>query len=224
MTIPLDGGELETKIIRAEIVPGEVEGYHLVQMDTSRGRILCHYYKAEGTGKGVVFVGGVGGGFDTPAQGLYPRLARELREQGISSLRVRYRYPTDLAEATLDTVIGIQFLKSQGVRSIGVVGHSLGGAVVVRAAAYDPSVRTIVALSTQRYGTESVSTLTEGTSILLIHGTDDPVLPSTSSVRTHGLAREPKRLVLLKGAGHTLDEAADEVYEVVKRWIIETLR
>jgi hypothetical protein len=141
VTIHLDGRELETRIFCAEIVPGEAGKYHLVRIDTSRGRILCHYYTAEEARRGAVFVGGVGGGFDTPAQGLYPRLARELREQGISSLRVRYRHPTDLDEATLDTVIGIQFLKSQGVRSIGVVGHSLGGAVVVRAAAHDPSVR-----------------------------------------------------------------------------------
>lgn len=140
------------------------------------------------------------------------------------SLRVKFRVPNDLAEATFDTAAGINFLKSRGVRSIGLIGHSFGGAVVIRAAANDPAVRTVVTLSTQSYGVDPVVRLKNGTPILLIHGKEDKVLPPSSSVYTYGLAHEPKKLVLYEGAGHSLDEVADEVYEEVKNWILANLK
>ncbi|HPW69924.1 MAG: alpha/beta hydrolase [Deltaproteobacteria bacterium] len=37
---------------------------------------------------------------------------------------------------------------------------------------------------------------------LFIHGTDDPVVPHTHSIRMHEVAREPKELVILDGVGH----------------------
>ena len=72
-------------------------------------------------------VGGTGGGFDTPARGLYPRLAQDLRNDRISTIQVRYRHPADLLESTVDTILGMRYLESQGVRALGLVGHSLGG-------------------------------------------------------------------------------------------------
>ena len=204
----------------------QVEGgkYQPVQIETNRGRIDCHYYESRGTDRGMVLVGGIGGDFDTPAKGLYPRLGEDLKEYGMSSLRVKYRSPVDLAESTLDTVIGIGFLKSQGVKFVGLVGHSFGGAVVIQAAANDRAVKTIVTLSTQSAGVGPVSQLKEGTSILLIHGKEDKILSYSSSVYTYRLAHEPKKLVLYEGAGHVLDEVADKVYEEVKDWIVGNLK
>jgi hypothetical protein len=40
---------------------------------------------------------------------------------------------------------------------------------------------------------------------------------------THRAAREPKQIRILPGAGHVLDEAADEVYAVVHEWLQEHL-
>jgi hypothetical protein len=60
------------------------ESFEFIQIETSRGRIDCHYYVAEGADKGVVMVGGIGGGFDTPADDLYSRLCLYFKEAGIS--------------------------------------------------------------------------------------------------------------------------------------------
>jgi poly(3-hydroxyalkanoate) synthetase len=68
---------------------------------------------------------------------------------------------TDLCESVLDVIEGIHFLEQQGIESIGFLGHSFGGAVVIQAttAAVSSSdtVRTVVTLTTQSYGAESVS-------------------------------------------------------------------
>ncbi|MGB8024651.1 MAG: hypothetical protein WCF06_10075, partial [Nitrososphaeraceae archaeon] len=71
-----------------------------------------------------------------------------------------------------------------GIQPVGFVGHSLGGSVVIEAAAAVPNIiRTVVTLSTQKYGAvDTVSQLRQCCSILLIHGTDDDILwPSCSS-------------------------------------------
>jgi thioesterase domain-containing protein len=97
-----------------------------------------------GAKQAAIWVGGVGGDWDTPAQGLYPRLCQELTSEGIASLRVHYRYPTELVEAVLDVLAGITFLQDEGIESIALIGHSFGGAVVIQAAAQAEDVHTVV--------------------------------------------------------------------------------
>ncbi|MCC4770099.1 alpha/beta hydrolase [Methanosarcina sp. DH2] len=208
---------LEASILGINKGPGD--GFELVTIETSRGRVECRYYTAEDTNKAVIMVGGIGGGFDTPADDLYPRLCMDLLESGISSLRVSFRYPTDLAEATMDVLVGIDFIKGEGITELGLIGHSFGGAVVVQAAHNENVVKTIVTLSTQSLGVSPISNLAEGVSVLLIHGDEDKTLPSGSSVYAYSLAHEPKKLTIYEGAGHSLTEVSDEVYKEVKSWI-----
>lgn len=61
---------LEIAILNIE--RGSVDSYEFVRVETSRGRVDCRYYRAEGEDKGVIMVGGIGGDFDTPANDLYP--------------------------------------------------------------------------------------------------------------------------------------------------------
>jgi cephalosporin-C deacetylase-like acetyl esterase len=194
---------------------GEItnDGYTPVRLVTSRGDgrggVDCRYYYTAGASKAVIWVGGVGGGWDTPAKGLYPHLCQKLIIKDINSLRVCFRYPTDLCESVLDVIEGIQFLEQQGIESVGLVGHSFGGAVVIQAAAAAAAassdiVRTVVTLSTQSYGAEGVSRLKQGSSILLIHGTDDRVLPPYCSSYLYNLANDPKEIIFYKGATHVL--------------------
>ena len=199
------------------------EGYVPVTLNTSRGPVAGRYYAAAGSRCGVVWVGGIGGGWDTPAAGLYPRLARELASAGIASVRVRFRDPTDLDEAVLDVLAGLEYLRTQGIADAGLVGHSFGGAVVIQAAAASPVARTVVTLATQSYGTDPVRGLGPRCSILLMHGTDDEVLAPGNSERVYRLAREPKRLVLLQGASHVLDEAAEAVQRGAREWLLQQL-
>ena len=196
----------------------------LLALATPRGPVECRYYAVADATASAVFVGGVGGGWDTPARGLYPGLADELRADGIASLRVRFRNPVDFDEAVFDVRSGLAFLAREGVDRVALVGHSFGGAVVVRAAARTESVRTVVTLSTQSYGADAVRDLAPGASVLLVHGTEDDVLPAQSSQYVHAMAREPKRLVLYEGARHGLDEVAHAVRRLVRDWIVVELR
>jgi homoserine acetyltransferase len=65
----------------------------------------------------------------------------------ISSIRVHYRYPTHLDESIIDIIAGIESLEHAGIQPVGFVGHSLGGSVVIEAAAAVPNIiRTVVTL------------------------------------------------------------------------------
>jgi pimeloyl-ACP methyl ester carboxylesterase len=201
-----------------------VDSYEFVRIETSRGRVDCQYYRAEGADKGVIMVGGIGGDFDTPANNLYPRLCEYLKLIGISSLRVQFRHPTDLVESVIDVLVGLEFLKEEKVRLFGLMGHSFGGAVVVQAAFNDENVKTVVTLSTQSFGINPISSFPEGTSVLLIHGKSDEALPASSSVYAYNLAHEPKKIKLYEDAGHGLEEVSEEVYTEIKDWIRDNLK
>ncbi|AKB78248.1 hypothetical protein MSHOH_1765 [Methanosarcina horonobensis HB-1 = JCM 15518] len=214
--------DLETIIL--DVKREQKDFYEFVQIGTSRGRIDCAYYGAEGTDKGVIMVTGVHGGFDSPADSLYPRLSSDLRETGISSLRIKFRSPKDMAEALIDVLVGIEFLKSENVRILGLIGHSFGGAVVVQAAFNNKNVKTIVMLSTQGRGVDPISFLPKDTSVFLIHGEEDEVIPPDVSVLAYDMAHEPKRIEVYDAkAGHELDNVADEVYVEIKDWIMKHL-
>ncbi len=193
------------------------EGCHEIELATPRGPTAARLYQAVAPVAGIVMVGGVGGGFDTPARGLYPRLAAAMVPSHVSSLRVRFRDPRDLGEAIVDVVAGIDFLVGAAVRRIALVGHSFGGAVVISAAAARAEVVTVVALATQSHGARAQDL--GGRSLLLVHGTDDEILPVTCSTAVSGRARGKCELRRIEGAGHCLDEAADEVFDVVRRWL-----
>lgn len=197
--------------------------WQAVTIDSEQGKVEARYYESPGAGRGAIWVGGIGGGYDTPARGLYPRLCEELLPHGISSLRIRFRFPTDLDASVSDTLAGLDFLSSEGVGKAALTGHSFGGPVAIRAAARSGMVRTVVTLSTQSYGAEPVAGLAPRP-LLLIHGASDTVLPYYSSEHVYLMAGEPKRLVIIKGAGHMLDEAAEEVHRYVADWVAEHLR
>lgn len=217
-----DGAIFEMRIHGVEIGPIR-NGYAPVQIETNRGTIRCRYYRAPNARRGAVWVGGVGGGWDTPAQELYPRLCAVLQSEGIASLRVRFRHSTDLVEAVLDVLAGVGFLQSQGIEAVSLTGHSFGGAVVIQAASLLTAARCVVTLATQSYGAEPAANLPEACSLLVIHGTADPVLPVQCSEYVYTIAHEPKRLILYEGAGHTLDEVVDQVSYEVRSWITQTL-
>ena len=218
-----DEGEL-IELIISDVKTGPMEdGYHPIRLETSRGHIDCRYYPAKGTNKAAIWVGGVGGGWDTPAHELYPTLSKELTGDGIASLRVRFRRPTELQESVLDVLAGVAYLQRDGIELVALIGHSFGGPVVIHAAAACRCARTVVTLATQSYGTAPVSELGPRCSILLIHGTLDEALSPSNSETVYSRAKEPKRLILYEGAHHGLDEVAEQVHEVVRDWIVDEL-
>lgn len=186
--------------------------------------VKCHYYKAKESNLGAIFVGGIGGDFDSPANNLYPKLATQLCNEGISALRVQFRYPTNLEESVHDVLLGAQFLESQGINNLGLVGHSFGGAVVIQAGVKLDSVRTVVTLATQGHGAGVVGDLSPKASILLVHGGSDETLSPQNSIIVYDIAKEPKQILILKGNGHGLVESAEQVLEIVHSWLVKELK
>ena len=121
-----------------------------------------------------------------------------------------------------DYLGGVSFLRGVGAERVVLVGHSFGAAVVIKAGELSDAVVGVVALSPQLYGTRTVERLAPR-SLLLVHGTADQILDAEASKDIHARAGEPKRLELYDGAGHGLGSCAEELFELLKGWLLETL-
>lgn len=198
-------------------------GYLPVTLLSNKGEVNTHYYHAPYAQKAVIFIGGISGNFDSPAQNLYGRLSQTLPLQKISVLQVQYRQPMSLIECVLDVVAGIRFLQSFNISEIAIVGHSFGGAVAIQAAANVDSVSTIVTLATQSFGADIIAQI-PGTSILFIHGTDDEVLSPANSEHLHNLAVGTKKILTYTNADHSLDSVGVQIFEEVEAWLLTHLR
>ncbi len=199
------------------------EGWQEVTLLSGRARIAARFTPVAGARSAVLYAGGVGGGFDTPARDLYPRLCRELRGEGLAGLQVAYRNSVRLDTSVFDVRAGLEFLRGEGAAALGLVGHSFGGAVVIQAAARTEGVRTVVTLATQSFGTGGVAGFRPGLSILLIHGADDRALPPICSSAVYASAHDPRVLWIVPGATHMLEEASEQVHDRVRRWLLEKL-
>jgi pimeloyl-ACP methyl ester carboxylesterase len=195
------------------------DGSFRILIQTSRGDIPCLFHPCEGEDGVAVFLGGAMGGFDGPANGMYRRLAESLVGKGMSALRLHYRLPGQFEECVLDVLGALSFLKGIGAGRVVLVGHSFGGAVVIKAGELSPQVAAVAALSSQRYGTSSVENLAPRP-LLLIHGLDDTVLLPAASEDIYARARQPKRLALIEGAGHALTECADDLTEMIEMFLL----
>ena len=193
-----------------------------IVLDTSVGDISCLYHPVPDSEEAVVWVWGYAGGFGGPADSIYKTMGEDLTEDGVASLRVHYRVPGNIEEAVVDTMAGVLFLQSQGYKRIALVGHSFGGAVVISAAPFSPSVVAVVGLSSQTYGATGAPQIAPRP-LLLVHGTGDTRLNCYCSEQIYLWAKKPKELVLYRDAGHGLREAKDELYALLKSWLPEKL-
>jgi pimeloyl-ACP methyl ester carboxylesterase len=203
---------------------GDGSGRHL-RLQTKRGDIPCLYHAGRPGGGAIICIGGFDGGFDGPADAIYATLAEDLLKDGIGSLRLSYRVlgsPGNVEEAVYDVLAGVSFLTSERVGRIGLVGHSFGGAVGISAAALSPQVNAVVTMSTQTAGT-ALTPRVAPRPLLLIHGEEDRRLPADCSRYVYRLAGEPKELVILPGARHSLRQRREELRQLLTRWLVEKL-
>jgi pimeloyl-ACP methyl ester carboxylesterase len=217
--------ELNLRIIGLE--PGEeIAGARHLKLRTTRGEIpiIVHAPDAQaagGPGRAVLCISGALGGFDGPGM-LYVRLGRELPSIGITVARLNYRMPNEFGECVLDTMAGLTFFKAMQYERAALIGHSFGGAVAINAGTLAPLVTTVVAVSSQLAGAHVVAELAPRP-LLLLHGTADTILPHECSERIYDRAQEPKSLKLFPGVGHRFTEAADELLETVRDWLVSRL-
>jgi len=211
-------GDLDLRILRVGALPVEsAPGALRIRLETTRGPIDGVLHPVEGGTSAVICVGGAMGGVDGPAVGLYARLPGLLADARVTVFRVDYRQPNVFEECVLDVLAGCSFLRGIGAEELALVGHSFGGAVVIKAAELHPAVRGVVAMSPQLYGTADVETL--GRPLLLIHGMSDTVLSHEASEDIYRRAREPKRIALFAEAGHSLIQARDAIDRLLAEWL-----
>jgi alpha/beta superfamily hydrolase len=212
-----DGRDLELAIEGIAAHP-EPDGNLRVLIATSRGELRAVLHPCSDAPGATIYVGGAMGGFEGPANDLYGRLANRLRPR-LSGLRVHYRRPGDFEECVLDVLAGVSFLRGFGAGPIALVGHSFGGAVVIKAGELSEAVTGVAALSSQLFGTRTVERL--GKPLLLVHGMRDGVLDYAASEDIHARALEPKRIVLYAEADHSLAQSAADLEELLAGWLVE---
>ncbi len=198
-----------------------------LEIPSPRGPVRALYHAPAQNGAAVVCVGGFDGGFDGPADRLFPALAEDLAPRAIGVLRVDFRDssptgPGVVSAGASDVNAAVAELRRRGVKWIALAGHSFGGAVMITVAAADPAIAAVVTLSTQTAGAQGAP-LIAPRPLLLIHGLDDIRLPPDCSRYVYAIAGEPKKLVLLEGARHSLRQSAPEVRRLVREWLIENL-
>lgn len=195
-----------------------IEGVQDVLFHTNEGTISGKFHPASEGTSAVLWVGGAGGGFDGPAGGLYPRMANTFIKDNISSLRLNYRFPNHLEECILDVLLGVEYLKSANYPNIILVGHSFGGAVVIATAGINKTITGVAAMSSQTHGTNAIGDLSPSP-LLLLHGTEDEILPDTCSIDLYKRAKEPKQIILYAGCGHGLDECKSALDSDLYNWV-----
>jgi hypothetical protein len=215
-----EGGDLTLSIDSVAAHP-EPDGNLRVMVKTTRGEIRGILHPCAIQPGACNYVGGANGGFEGPANDIYGRLADRLKPH-MTGLRIHYRMPGEFEECVMDVLAGVSLLRGLGATGgIALVGHSFGGAVVIKAGELSSSVAGVVALSSQLYGTSSVDRL--GKPLLLVHGMRDGILDYAASEDIHRRATEPKRLVLYAEDDHVLTQSAEKLEELLAEWLPKTV-
>ncbi len=186
---------------------------------TLRGLLTLLWHGQRDATRVLVTCGGGMGSLLGPANGLYHWLGEHLTaEEDIATVRVGYRKPNDLSRCVHDVAAAADLASRSGARHFVVMGHSFGGAVAIQAGVVlGRHCSGVVTLSTQSAGCEHASELGD-TPLLLLHGTDDEILPAETSTVVQMLAGHGE-VVLLPGAGQLLTQAADELRQRLAEWI-----
>jgi fermentation-respiration switch protein FrsA (DUF1100 family) len=212
----------ETDTVRISHLDVSDSDAAVLLFETSSGNYRGLYHFVPGAVAAVLWAGGVGGGFDGPARGMYPRLANVLKRRGIASLRLDYRMRGDMVGCVVDVMAGVEFLALSVQGRVALVGHSFGGAVVIAVGSTSNHVAGVAALSSQTYGASGVP-LIAPRPVLFIHGASDLVLPASGSRELYAKARDPKEIRIHPGCGHGLDECREQVDSELTGWLLRVL-
>ncbi|MNS51454.1 Alpha/beta hydrolase family protein [compost metagenome] len=199
--------------------------YSGLLLDTSEGTIEARLYQPTTqleTPTAIVWLGDDAGGFDSPADGLYDRLAERFQALGVASLRVQYRNPADHAASGLDALVSTFLLTQQGFGRIVVVGHGQGALGAVQAGLSFPAVAAVAVMAPDATALEGIEGLAPKP-LLIMHGTADAVTPTQVARDMLARAAEPKRIYYYQGADHQLTQAADVVTDELSDWLKEQL-
>lgn len=216
MADALPAGRYSTGAIEQSVNVSPTKTPSVLLLERGTSSILVRTNGASPTADAVICVGGVGGGFDSPASGLYSALASSLKKH-VQVLDVAFRQPGNLESSIQDLQMAIDYERQLGATHVQLIGHSFGGGVCVSAALLEPSVSSVIALSSQTTGCENVAKLAPRP-ILLIHGVFDYINPRFCSEDIYRRANQPKSVRFVP-ATHLLDESSSSVYQLTHNWV-----
>lgn len=211
-----------TLSLRGVTALNPVGAFRPLLLDTTAGSIETRLYEAPGATSAILWLGDMKGGFDSPADKLYDRLAEQFQALKVISLRMQYRNPGDHAQIGLDALVGAFLLQQQGVERLIVVGHGMGALGAVQAGLAFPFVTGVAVLAPHPVAAEGAERLSP-TPLLVLHGTEDQLVPTSASRALLDKVGEPKRIHYYQKAGHDLVEAKDAVSEDLTDWLKEQL-
>ncbi len=186
--------------------------------DTTFARVWAPLVHSLASTVGLIFVTGVDGGYDEPADAIYTATAEKFAKFGVRSVFVHYREPGDLQTSLEDAKAAAQYLREKGIGRIAILGWSFGGAVITNTAALIPEIVTVVGFAPQ--SAETVPILPTQ-SILLIHSESDENVPVSASedILAETPVQSRHEFLRLTGYDHRLDGASPEVAPRVARWL-----
>ena len=195
-----------------------------IRIPSANGAIAALWHRPEVAARGsILCVGGFDGGFEGPANGIYGDLAAHLPPRGVGVLRLDFRVKTSpgpIDAGTDDALAGLDWLAEQRAAPVALIGHSYGGAIVIRAAARSGRAVGAAALATQTAGIEldDLRRLPPR-ALLLVHAAADWRLPPRLSEWVYAQASEPKALHILPEATHSLRQQRDALRDVLTAWV-----
>jgi alpha/beta superfamily hydrolase len=206
---------LEALVVQeSEITPD----LHHLEVYTLKGLLTLLWHGPRDARDVVVTCGGGMGSLLGPADGIYQWLGETFVSRGVATIRVGYRKPNDLARCVHDVAAACDLSSRSGGRHFIVIGHSFGGAVAVQTAVVlGEHCAGVIGLATQSAGCEIAAELGD-TPLLLLHGTDDEILPPETSNVVQMLAGHGE-VELLPGDGHLLNKSAEHVRQRLSDWI-----
>lgn len=195
----------------------QVGAFRPAVLDTSNGIVETRWYEVPKAEVAILWLGDDRGGFDSPADGLFDRLAERFRAQQVASLRVQYRVPSDATQNGLDALVATAVLQKLEVSRVVVVAWGLGAVGAFAVMERFPTAAAVALLAPR--GMKPAAAADLGRPLLILHGTGDRVAPTQASRDLLAKASEPKRIVYYPDADHDLAGVAGEVEAELATWL-----
>ena len=196
-------------------MPEHDKPFVAVSLPTPEGMVHAHHYVVVNSAFAVVLVGTATKSFASPALNLYSRLAESFKKDGVTALQVQLCNAEKLEEAIHDVRHGIQYLCGLGSKTVMLVGYDRGALAVLHAAAEEPCVLGVVAIAPGA----PTDALNINRPLLVVHGENDHITGAAAAQKVLDRAVESKELRVIHGAGHSLEESAEDLHQIIHQWL-----
>lgn len=191
-------------------------------LDTTGGPMETRLFEAPNAKAAILWLGEAQGEFPSPADGMFDRLAERYQSFGVASLRLQYRNPGDFGGVGLDALVGAFVLQQLQFERVVVVGHGIAATGAVQAGITFPFVVGVALLAPRGLDAQRAAGLSP-TPLLVLHGTEDKVVPTQKSRELMDQAQEPKRIYYYQRTGHEFTESVEAVTEDLTDWLNDQL-